>query len=74
MDYSRDLLHQLSDAELCALVNNGLMIDVCYKKDMATLRYLVEDRRMPVSSNNALNKITVSARRAVCRSTPLTRI
>lgn len=50
MDYSRDLLHQLSDAELCALVNNGLMIDVCYKKDMSTLRYLVEDRRMPVSS------------------------
>lgn len=50
MDYSCDQLHQLSDAELRTLVDNGLMIDVCYKNDMATLRYLVEVRRMPVSS------------------------
>lgn len=54
MDYTHDLLRQLTDAELAAPDNAGLLYEICAHEDMAALRYLVEERHLSVEGKSYL--------------------
>lgn len=48
MTYTLKKLCLKTDAELAELVDNGLIHTVCENDDLPTLRYLVEERRLPL--------------------------
>lgn len=52
MNYTHDLLRQLTDAELADPDNAKLLYEICAHEDMAALRYLVEDRHLPVKGKS----------------------
>lgn len=54
MDYTHDLLRQLTDAELADPDNAGLLYEICAHEDMAALRYLVEERHLSVEGKSYL--------------------
>lgn len=54
MDYTHDLLRQLTDAELADPDNAGVLYEICAHEDMAALRYLVEERHLSVEGKSYL--------------------
>lgn len=48
MTYTLKKLHLMTDAELAELAENGLIHTVCENDDLPTLRYLAEERGLPI--------------------------
>lgn len=48
MKYTLNALRRMADAELTALEKQGLVVAVCENNDLPTLRYLVEERHLPI--------------------------